>query len=205
MTDINYIGNTALGKVNMWEDKKAASITPISFPGKNAGQAEGVDTLGIIAYLNFSGRFTGNFETIQNAIYNLKSIADGMQTSSQPLRSPFVNSVDYLEARKQGGIGKNTTATASKLIDSNANFTTQGITTDDKVKNFVTGEVANITSVDSETQLSLDTDIFPVASGTGIGYAVTASINIKILSITTRWEPPALSYCDYSLSVMQVK
>jgi len=89
MGDVNYIGNTSLGKIKTWEDKKAASMTPISFPGKDAGKTEAIDTLGVIAYINFTGKWTGTFDTIQGYIHNIKSIADGQQTSAQSLRSPF--------------------------------------------------------------------------------------------------------------------
>jgi len=42
-------------------------MTPISFPGKDSDKTEAVDTLGVIAYTNFSGRWVGTFEEIQDA------------------------------------------------------------------------------------------------------------------------------------------
>jgi hypothetical protein len=62
-----------------------------------------------------------------------------------------------------------------------------------------------VTIVDNDTTLSISSDIFPIAGGTGVSYAVTATINVKVLSIETNWETPGLSYCDYKISVMQVK
>ena len=138
MGDINFIGNTTLGKIQRWDDKKAASITPISFPGKDAGKTEGIDTLGIIAYINFSGRWTGSFKVIQGYIFNIKSIADGQQTSAQTLKSPFVNSVDSNDTRRQGQLGVNTSTSANKLVDSGALFSTIGVQVGDIVKNLIT-------------------------------------------------------------------
>lgn len=211
MSDINFLGTIPLGKIYSWEDSKGASITPISFPGLDAGKTEGVDTLGIIAYFDIMGTLTGTFEEIQVIIYDIKNIADGKQTSARGLISPFVNGSTYTgstKVRRTGNIGANTTATASKLIDSAANFSTWGQREDvlgvaqDKVKNLVTGDVAYIDSVDSETQLTLSSDIFP---NTGTPYAVTAGINVKVLDIKVRWALPGMSYCNYTLSVMQVK
>jgi len=201
MGDINFIGTTTLGKIQSWDDKKAASITPISFPGKDAGKTEGIDTLGVIAYINFTGRWTGAFKTIQSNIFSLKSIADGQQTSSQTLKSPFVNSVDSDGTRRQGQIAYNTSASASKLVDTSALFSTIGIQIGDIVKNLTTGTTANVTAIDSETALSLDADVFPASS---TAYAVTANINCKILSINPRWELPGLTYCNYTISIIQV-
>ncbi len=211
MADINYLGTIALGKINSWDDAKEATISPISFPGLDSGKTEGVDTLGIIAYFNLVGRFTGDFETIQGQIYDIKNIADGKQTSSRALKSPFINSNIYtgtVKSRRSGFISVNTSQSANELIDSTANFDTWGIqgtddsaVTFDRVKNLTTGAVANVVSVDSATTLTISADIF-TASAT---YAVTANINVKVLDFRVRWELPGLSYCDYSLSVMQVK
>jgi len=69
------------------------------------------------------------------------------------------------------------------------------------VKNLLTGVVANVTGIDSETALSIDADIFTT---TGLSYAVTGNINVKILSFEVVWELPGLSFCNYTMSVMQV-
>lgn len=201
MGDINYLGSIPLGKMQKWSDKKASSITPISFPGKDAGKTEGIDTLGVIAYFNFSGRWTGKFSVIQGYISSIKSVADGQQTSSQKIKSPFVNSRDSSDNIRFGTIGSNTSSASNKLIDSGANFTGQGVQVGDIVKNLITGNTANVTAIDSSTQLSLDSNIFGSGS---LPYAVTATINCKVLSIDIDWELPGLSYCDYKISIMQV-
>ncbi len=66
--------------------------------------------------------------------------------------------------------GTNTTSTELKLIDSGATFITDGVQSSNwRVTNMDTGKQARVTSVDSETQLTLDTDIF---LGTGENYEV---------------------------------
>lgn len=204
MADINYLGNTTLGKIQGWEDEKAAGITPVSFPGQDSGKTEGVDTLGIIAYFNISGRWTGAFRLIQSYIASIKAIADGNQTSSQEFKSPFVNGNTYTGATKYariGNLGVSTGGGSSQVSDTNVSFTNLGIQVGDKVKNLTTGDVANVTVV-AATTLTLDSNII---TASGIPYAVTATINVKVLSIKARWELPGLSYCDYDISVMQVK
>jgi len=200
MGDVNYIGSITLGKIQSWDDKKSATITPISFPGKDAGTTEAIDTLGIIAYVNFSGKWTGKFTAIQGYIAAIKGVADGNQLSSQSLKSPFVNSRDSSDALRFGTISSNTSTSSNKLIDSAAAFSTRGTQVGDIVKNLSTGSTANVTAVDSETQLSIDSNIFSVSN---VGYACTATISVKVLSIDVRWELPGLSYCTYQISVVQ--
>lgn len=66
--------------------------------------------------------------------------------------------------------GTNTTSTELKLIDSGATFVTDGVQSSNwRVTNMDTGKQAIVTSVDSETQLTLNTDIF---LGTGENYEV---------------------------------
>lgn len=202
MADINWLGGTPLGKVQDWGDKKAATITPISFPGQDSGMTEAIDTLGIIAYTDISGRFTGKFRDIQSYIYQLKNIADGFQISSQTFYSPFVNSVSSTGSPRIGIISTNTSFGLNKLNDSAVTFQTNGIQVGDKVKNLTTGAIANVTFINSQTQLTLSANIFPLAN---TPYACTANINVKVLSFDTRWELPGLSYCDYTLSLIQVK
>jgi len=205
MGDINQLGTIPLGKVKTWDDSKAAGITPVSFPGQDSGKTEGVDTLGIIAYINISGRLTGSFNSLQNTIYLIKSIADGQQTSSQTLYSPFINSDTYsgaVKTRRQGGMGTNTSVTSNKLVDSAAQFSTRGVRVGDIVKNLTTQNIATVTAVDSDTQLSISSDIF---TATGIAYAYTVNFQVKVLSIDTRWDLPGLNGVDYDLSVMQVR
>lgn len=55
----------------------------------------------------------------------------------------------------------NTTATAFKLIDSTATFITKNIAVGDVVHNDTTELAATVLSVDSQTQLTLNANIFP--------------------------------------------
>jgi len=210
MADINFLNSIPLGKIFRFQDSKAALITPISFPGQNAERTKGVDTLGIIAYYNISGRMVGNFDTIQGYIYLIKLIADGAQFSSVKLQTPFINSKYYngsSSVRVQGNIGANTADAGSddSLIDTGAAFEDWNITTNDYVKNLVTGAVSGIDSIDSQWVITCTDSIFPeTAPFTSKGYAVTATINVKVLSFEVVWNLPGLNYVDYQLSVMQV-
>ena len=65
--------------------------------------------------------------------------------------------------------GTNTSATAFKLIDSGASFITNGIIVGCVVKNTTDNTYSSVVSVDSQTQLTLKTNIFPT---TPKGYAV---------------------------------
>jgi hypothetical protein len=56
--------------------------------------------------------------------------------------------------------GTNTTATSLKLIDSAATFITNGVATGDVVHNDTAQTAATVVSVDSETQLTLNANIF---------------------------------------------
>jgi hypothetical protein len=220
MSDVNFLNEVSLGKIYDWRAEKTAEITPVPFPGQDAALTDGIDTLGVIAVHTIKGRLTGSFESIQNTIYDLRRIADGLQTSALPLRSPFVNS-RYLDRdaavldgdsasgadtvtleRRQGHIGANTATLAFGLFDANANFLTWGITTNDVVKNLVTGQTSAITAITGETSLALLSDIFPASS---TSYAVTATIDVKVLSFEHNWQLPGLNVCEYSMEVMQVK
>lgn len=68
--------------------------------------------------------------------------------------------------------GTNTSTSAGKLIDSAATFSTNNVAVGDIVANIPQNKYASATAVDSETQLSLSEDIFPVAQGTGKSYSV---------------------------------
>ena len=210
VTDINWLGAIPLGKINSWKDPKASTLTPVSFPGQDAGATEAVDTLGVIAYTNIEGKFTGKFESIQGSISSIKNILDGNQLSVSTIRSPFVNSSTGITGAKtvrRGNISTNTSTNTNQLIDSTAEFSTFGIQAGDYVKNLITGTIAYVSAVSNYT-LTLDNtlgdgaDIFPESN---TPYAVTAQIGCKILSFEPDWELPGLSYCRYTLSIIQVK
>ena len=72
---------------------------------------------------------------------------------------------------KLGNSSTNTTQTDFKLIDSTATFITDGVNTVERVTNMDTGKQSTIVSVDSETQLTLETNIF-VDAGAGENYEI---------------------------------
>ena len=67
--------------------------------------------------------------------------------------------------------GTNTTATAFKLIDSAATFVTQNVKTGDVVHNDTDGTAATVLTVDSETELTLNANIFTATSKAYVVYA----------------------------------
>jgi len=60
--------------------------------------------------------------------------------------------------------GTNTSASANKLVDSGATFSTNLVAVGDVVRNLTDNTTAEVTAVDSETQLSLSADIFAASS-----------------------------------------
>jgi hypothetical protein len=66
--------------------------------------------------------------------------------------------------------GSNTTATAFKLINSAATYITKNLKTGDIVHNDTAGTAATIVSVDSETELTLNANIFTSTSQAYVVY-----------------------------------
>ena len=67
-------------------------------------------------------------------------------------------------AETPSSTGNATSASASKLIDSGADFVTDTVAIGDAVHNTTDGTFALVTAVDNLTTLSLDADIFPLGS-----------------------------------------
>lgn len=211
MGDINELrqarqatsGAITLGKIQKWEDKKQAQMTPISFPGQDAGKTESIDTLGIIAYIIIEGRITGTFSELQQTIALIRNIMDGRQIASTYLFSPFINSRDFNNDIKRGAMGITTSTATNILAASGVNFGALGIRKYDKVKNLTTGNTTYVSTDPTTTgTLDLDDNIF---TGIGQSYAVTSNIAVKLLNFETEWELPGLSYVDYTLSLIQVR
>lgn len=74
--------------------------------------------------------------------------------------------------------GTNTTATAFKLISSSATFITNNIKTGDVVHNDTLEEAATVVSVDSETQLTLNANIFTATAQIYTVYAMSSQSGI---------------------------
>lgn len=69
-------------------------------------------------------------------------------------------STEGLGFGKSNGQGQNTSTSANKLIDSGTTFISNGVAATDTVYNDTDSTNAAVVSVDSETQLTLDADIF---------------------------------------------
>jgi hypothetical protein len=91
-------------------------------------------------------------------------------TFSRALRAHPSDNADIAYPAQIAG-GSNTTATAFKLINSAALYVTKNVKTGDVVHNDTAGTAATVVSVDSETELTLNANIF---TSTGQVYAVYA-------------------------------
>jgi hypothetical protein len=91
-------------------------------------------------------------------------------TFSRALRAHPSDNADIAYPNQIAG-GTNTTATAFKLINSAALYITKNVKTGDVVHNDTAGTAATVVSVDSETQLTLNANIF---TSTAQAYAVYA-------------------------------
>jgi hypothetical protein len=91
-------------------------------------------------------------------------------TFSRALRAHPSDNADIAYPNQIAG-GTNTTSTAFKLINSAAKYVTKNVKTGDVVHNDTAGTAATVVSVDSETQLTLNANIF---TSTAQAYAVYA-------------------------------
>jgi hypothetical protein len=91
-------------------------------------------------------------------------------TFSRVLRAHPSDNADIAYPNQIAG-GTNTTATDFKLINSAALYITKNVKTGDVVHNDTAGTAATVVSVDSETQLTLNANIF---TSTAQSYAVYA-------------------------------
>ena len=90
-------------------------------------------------------------------------------TFSRALRAHKSDNANIAYPNQIAG-GSNTTATAFKLINSAATYITKNLKTGDIVHNDTAGTAATVVSVDSETQLTLNADIFTTTSQTYVVY-----------------------------------
>lgn len=209
-----YIGTIQMGRVTRWKQSKESSLTPIPFPSRDSHMTEAVDTLGVVKFIEFSGRFTGKFGDIQAFIGDIYQILDGYQLAPHKIYSPFING-RFLEdpkvtagVRRQGRIAYNTAVDSDKLIDANVNFNFIGVKPGDIVRNLRTGEIAYVRSLFTVNGLILEDgagNLKNLFTEVNTPYAVSVSINVKILKFEVTWELPGLSYCDYDIELIQVR
>jgi hypothetical protein len=70
--------------------------------------------------------------------------------------------------------GTSTSVVASKLVDSTGLFITNSVRTGDVVHNDTLGTAATVVNVDSETQLTLNADIFTATAQAFVVYAMSS-------------------------------
>jgi len=81
-------------------------------------------------------------------------------TFSRALRAHKSDNADIAFPGAENSTGENTTATSLKLINSAATFITNPVYAGDVVHNDTAGTAATVVSVDSETELTLNDNIF---------------------------------------------
>jgi hypothetical protein len=74
--------------------------------------------------------------------------------------------------------GTNTSTSASKLVNSAATFITNNVATGDIVYNTTDSTAATVVSVNSETQLTLNADIFTATSKSYVVYQASAQTGL---------------------------
>jgi hypothetical protein len=95
-------------------------------------------------------------------------------TFSRALRVHPSNNADIAFPGAVNSIGTNTTATSLKLINSAATFITNPVYPGDVIHNDTAGTAATVVSVDSETQLTLNANIFTSTAQAYIIYSMSA-------------------------------
>jgi hypothetical protein len=74
--------------------------------------------------------------------------------------------------------GTNTSAVSFKLVNSAAKFITNGVATGDVIHNDTASTAATVVSVDSETQLTLNADIFTTTAQAYTLYSMSAQTSM---------------------------
>lgn len=99
-------------------------------------------------------------------------------TFSRSLRAHPSDNADIAFPGAINSTGTNTTATALKLINSAAKFITNPVYIGDVIHNDTAGTAATVVSVDSETQLTLNADIFTTTAQSYTVYSMSAQAGI---------------------------
>jgi hypothetical protein len=97
---------------------------------------------------------------------------------SRAVRAHKSDNTDIVNPNTYISTGTNTTATALKLISSTGNFITNSVRTGDIVHNDTDETTATVVSVDSQTQLTLNADIFTVTGKTYTVYGMSPQSGI---------------------------
>ncbi len=124
-------------------------------------------------------------------LYSLNSGANGLDTGTIAANNWYYL---YLIAKSSDtSTGTNTSVTSLKLVDSAADFVTDGVVVGDAVYNIDTASWTKVTAIDSSTQLSIAANIFSPL--TGYNYIVgPKSIAMLSLSGSSPTMPSGYSY-----------
>jgi len=98
-------------------------------------------------------------------------------TFSRALRAHPSDNADIAFPNQIAG-GTNTTATSFKLINSAALYITKNVKTGDVVHNDTAGTAATVVSVESETELTLNANIFTTTAQAYAIYAMSAQTSM---------------------------
>jgi surface protein len=121
--------------------------------------------------INFTGTFGGTFS---------KTATIGVDGYDGQSMYRAINSLVAPTPATSRSSGTTTSTTASKLVDSGANFVTAGVQVGDLVTNSTDTTYSYVTAVDSATTLSLNDDIFV----TGEAYDVSGGYGATITGVS---------------------
>lgn len=144
------IGEVGLAKP-MLQMTESTRIAKFWHSLKSAGPFDASDDVITRGYLD------GVFPSHMKVVY--ASGEEGSDTGLGKFWDP-VKTIPQAMQRASKEYGQNTSTTANHLIDSNATFQTNGVQVGDKVYNISDDSFATVTQVNSETDLTIDTDIF---------------------------------------------
>lgn len=147
---------------------------PISFWGVAGSGDEGAllqNALDDASSLFFpEGTYTTNQQLVLSDVRDTALYGPGTIQAGAAITSIFKKNGDYI--RSPVKTGTNDSVSSSKLVDSAALFQTLSIVAGYLVNNLTDGTTAEVVSVDSQTQITLDADIF---TATGKRYRIGPS------------------------------
>lgn len=155
----------------------------------NATSVQIVATWLVLFNSNWSGERVGPIElTADITTAGANGLDTGSEGSSRWYHLWVCSAITPIAA------ATNTSTSSSKLIDSGADFTTDGVKAGDVVRNLTDGTEARVTAKDSGTQLALSADIF---TGTGKSYEVIAVCSLLSESATAPTLPAGYTHKGY--------
>ena len=144
-----------------------------------------------------------------NEIVNVKyaycyPLAMGLGTVVMVIVADEVTTGNELPASHADITGSNDAIAANKLVHSTQTFITKGISAGALVINDTTGTTTRVTAVESETELSLDTDIFKAADQTYTVRSMLEEVRLYIESVQPVIAGDALSVIGPLINIQDV-